>query len=550
MGGTPPFVRTARLEHSPYTTGGDPDDAFLLFSEVPVLRRDLFATISTTFALAGAAPNAAAQAPADGGSQQPANTPVPFDGNSVRTMARDLASKPFRPPDSNLPRELSDLTYDQYRNVRFNPQRALWRDGGLPFQMQPFHRGFLYRQRVEMHEVAEGQARRILYSPDLFTFQNLETPQPADLGFAGFRLHAPINRPDYFDEICAFLGASYFRAVAKDLGYGLSARGLAIKTAEPSGEEFPFFRAFWVERPRQGVNSITVWALLDSQSAAASYRFTIRPGEDTIFDTEATVFPRVDIAAAGIAPLTSMFWFAANDRVGVDDYRPAVHDSDGLMMLNGRGEQIWRPLHNPRDLQVSYFGDVNPRGFGLMQRKRAFTNYDDLEARYERRPSAWVEPIGDWGEGTVQLVEIPTNSEIHDNIVVAWRPKEPLRAKGEYGFVYRLHWLPQWTGRNDLARVTDTRVGAGINSQNTRLFVIGLAGGRLDALPADAEPTLEVTAHKGEVRNAVAQRNTETGGWRISFELSPGNETLVELRATLRLDDQPLAESWVYRWTA
>uniref|UniRef100_UPI0011F3149B glucan biosynthesis protein n=1 Tax=Siccirubricoccus phaeus TaxID=2595053 RepID=UPI0011F3149B len=492
--------------------------------------------------------DSAAQAPANEGRQQPANAPTPFNGSSVRAMARDLASRPFRAPDSDLPRGLSDLTYDQYRDIRFNPQRAWWRDGGLPFQMQLFHRGFLYRQRVEIYEVAEGKAQRILYSPDLFAFQNLEAPQPADLGFAGLRLHAPVNRPDYFDEICAFLGASYFRAVAKNLNYGLSARGLAIKTAEPSGEEFPFFRAFWVERPRQGVNSITVWALLDSQSAAASYRFTIRPGEDTTFDTEATVFPRVDLDTVGIAPLTSMFWFAANDRVGIDDYRPAVHDSDGLMMLSGRGEQIWRPLQNPRDLQVSYFSDVNPRGFGLMQRKRAFTNYDDLEARYERRPSAWVEPIGDWGEGLVQLVEIPTGSEIHDNIVVAWRPKQPLQAKGEYGFVYRLHWAPQWTGQNDLARVTDTRVGAGINNQDTRLFVIGLAGGKLDALPADAQPALEVTADKGEIRNTVAQRNAETGGWRISFELAPGNETQVELRAVLRQGDQPLAESWMYRW--
>ena len=536
--------------HRPMRRAGPKHDVPVFLSEVPVLRRDLLTTIPAAFALAGMAREAAAQSPAPSGGAQPSNAPAPFDGNAVRGMARDLAARPFRAPDSDLPRELADLTYDKYRDIRFNPQRAWWRDGGLPFQMQLFHRGFLYKQRVEMYEVAEGRAQRILYSPDLFNFQNLEPPKPADLGFAGFRLHAPINRPDYFDEVCAFLGASYFRAVAKDLIYGLSARGLALKTAEPSGEEFPFFRAFWVERPRPGVNSITVWALLDSQSAAASYRFTIRPGTDTVFDTEATIFPRVDIAAAGIAPLTSMFWFAANDRGGVDDYRPAVHDSDGLMMLSGRGEQIWRPLHNPRDLQVSYFGDVNPRGFGLMQRKRAFTNFDDLEAHYERRPSAWVEPIGDWGEGAVQLVEIPTSSEIHDNIVMAWRPKEPLKAKGEYGFVYRLHWLPQWTGRPELGRVTDTRVGAGINNPNARLFVIGMAGGRLDSLPADAKPALDVTADKGQIRNPVAQPNGETGGWRVSFELEPGRETQVELRAVLRLGDEPLAESWVYRWTA
>ncbi|MFC0408717.1 glucan biosynthesis protein [Roseomonas elaeocarpi] len=513
-----------------------------------MLRRDLLATIPAALLLAGAG-NAVLPGDASAQNAAPAaNGPTPFDGNTVRSMARDLAGKPFAAPDSNLPRALTDLTYDQYRDIRFDPQRAFWRDGNLPFQMQLFHRGFLYRQRVEMFEVAEGKANRILYSPDLFSYQNLPRPDAADLGFAGFRLHAPINRPDYFDEVCAFLGASYFRAVGKDQIYGLSARGLAIKTAEPSGEEFPFFRSFFVEKPRPGVNSITVWALLDSVSAAASFRFTIRPGADTVFDVESTVFPRVDVAAAGIAPLTSMFWFAANDRIGVDDYRPAVHDNDGLLMLSGRGEQIWRPLHNPQDLQVSVFGDVNPRGFGLMQRKRAFTNYDDLEARYERRPSLWIEPIGDWGEGAVQLVEIPTNTEIHDNIVAFWRPKEPLRAKGEYGFVYRMHWLPQAPGIPEVAHITDTRAGAG--PDNTRLFVVDAAGPVLDRLPADAQPQLEISASKGEIRNPVAQRNTETGGWRISFQLAPGGERLVELRALLKLNDRPLTESWIYRWTA
>ena len=276
---------------------------------------------------------------------------VPFDANNtVREAARALAAQPYKAPADALPPALSDLGYDQYRDIRFRPDRALWRPEGLPFQMQMFHRGFLYKSQVDMFEVADGIARPIRYSPDLFTFQNLQRPPNEDLGFAGFRLHGPINRPDYYDEICAFLGATYFRAVAKGQIYGLSARGLALNTAESKGEEFPLFRSFWVEKPREGVNAITVHALLDSPSCAAAFRFAIRPGTTTVFDVESTVYPRVDITTVGVAPLTSMFWFSPLNRAGRDDWRPAVHDSDGLLLLTGRGERIWRPLNNPRDL--------------------------------------------------------------------------------------------------------------------------------------------------------------------------------------------------------
>ena len=216
-------------------------------------------------------------------------------------MARELASRPHRAPDTTLPGPLRSLGYDQYRDIRYDPQRALWRDAGLPVQLQAFHRGFLYTSRVDLFEVADGRARPVTYSPDLFSFGNAlggQATPTENLGFAGFRLHAPINRPDHFDEICSFLGASYFRAVGKGLGYGLSARGLAIRTADPAGEEFPLFRAFWIERPRQGVNSTTVHALLDSPSAVAAFRFAIRPGEDTVFDVEATVIARIDLATA------------------------------------------------------------------------------------------------------------------------------------------------------------------------------------------------------------------------------------------------------------
>jgi periplasmic glucans biosynthesis protein len=289
-----------------------------------------------------------------------------------------------------------------------------------------------------------------------------------------------------------------------------------------------------------------VHMLIDSRSATAAMRVSIRPGDDTVMDVELTLFPRVDIDQVGIAPETSMFLFDSTNRTAVDDWRPAVHDSDGLMMLTGRGEQLWRPLSNPRTLQISAFQDISPRGFGLMQRKRSLSDFADLEARYEKRPSLWVEPIGDWGEGAVFLVEIPTKQEIHDNIVAFWRPKAPLKARSEHGITYRLHWCAQPPVRSDLGRIVFTRGGA---IPNGRVFVLEAAGGKLKGLPPDAKVQAKVEASTGTLQNVSATPNPEQDGWRVSFELLPGDEKLSELRATLVQGDAPVSETWLYRWT-
>jgi periplasmic glucans biosynthesis protein len=289
-----------------------------------------------------------------------------------------------------------------------------------------------------------------------------------------------------------------------------------------------------------------VHALLDSESAAAAYRFTIRPGESTIYDIEVTLFPRVQIGEPGLATLTSMYFFGPNDRGGVDDFRPAVHDSDGLAIQNGRGEQLWRPLSNPADLQVSAFVDNSPRGFGLMQRERSFHRFEDLEARYEKRPSAWVEPIGDWGDGEVRLVEIPTSTEINDNIVSFWRPRSPTRAKGEYLYTYRIHWGARLPRPQPLARVVSTRIGAG--TDETRQIVIDFAGENLKGI-APADIKANVTADKGNLRNIVVHQNPEITGTRVAFQLAAGSEKAIELRAQLTRGEDPLSEVWLYRWT-
>jgi glucans biosynthesis protein len=471
---------------------------------------------------------------------------APFDRSIVRQMARDAASKPFKAPDNKLPDNLKDLDYDHYRAIRFLPERALWRGEKLPFEVQFFHRGFFYANRVDIYEVANGQATKVAYQPEAFSFGDNAPPKPGlDLGFAGFRLHTPINRPDYYDEVCVFLGASYFRAVAKGELYGLSARGLSINTGQAKGEEFPFFKTFWIEKPGANATSIVVHALLDSESATAAYRFTIRPGDTTVFDVEMAIYPRVDLDHAGLAPMTSMFFFGPNDRTGVDDFRPSVHDSDGLAIFNGRGEELWRPLHNPKDLQISSFSDLNPHGFGLMQRQKDFSAYQDLESNFERRPSLWAEPIGDWGEGEVRLIEIPTKEEVHDNIAGFWHPKAPLQAKGEHIYTYRLHWGPDTPKPTALARFSRTAVGA--KGEDSKIFVLDLVGEKLKSVdPKNIRGA--VSAEKAKIQNIVTQPNPATGGWRLSFEISR-EKAPVELRASLMQGNEAISEVWVYRWT-
>jgi len=514
-------------------------------SGVPVHRRDLILSgVSLPLLSLGVALKAF-PAPRDA---VPAGNVAPFDNDTVPALAHALAARAYRAPDDALPPALAKVGYDQYRDFRYRGARALWAGEGLPFQAQFFHRGFLFKDRVDVFTVEDGRATPFAFSTDLFDYTPQPVPDVGDVGFAGFRLHAPINRDDHYDEVCSFLGASYFRAVAKGLNYGLSARALALGTGEPAMEEFPRFTRFWLERPARGALAIVVHALLDSPSAAAALRFAIDPGDETVFDVDLRLYPRVDLAHAGIAPLTSMFEFDASDRVGIDDYRPAVHDSDGLAMLNGRGEQAWRQLQNPAMLQHSGFQDDNPRGFGLMQRKRRYEDFQDAEAHYEKRPSLWVEPLGDWGEGEVHLVEIPTADEYHDNIVAFWRPNEVVAAGREHRWRYRLHWCREHAWKPALATVAATRVGA--SHDGARLVVIDMAGGRLSRLAGDAEPRVDAAASRGELRNPVAYRNAGTGGWRMSFELHPGDARVSELRARLVDGDGPLSETWLYRWMA
>ncbi len=493
---------------------------------------------------------------------------TPFTRSTVTEMARALAKKPFEPPSSDLPDSIKNLTYDQYRAIYFRPDKAIWADEKLPFQVQLLPRGFYFKEKIEVATVDDGRAHHVAYSPDMYAPGAIVTqPLPtADIGFSGVRVHGHINSPDHLDEIIVFQGSSYFRAVGKGQVYGISSRGLALDIGAPKGEEFPIFRAFWIEKPGKDVDAIVIHALLDSASVAGAYRFSVRPGLPTVTDVEVTLFPRVALKAAGLAPGTSMFYFDGNGRENFDDWRPQVHDSDGLLIVNGGGERLWRPLANPKNLQFSAFVDSGVRGFGLMQRDRDYNDYDDYNAGYEKRPSLWVEPVGDWGKGSVVLVEIPSDSEINDNIVAYWQPAEPIAAGSEYAFAYRLSWGdgPAMPG----TIVAATRRGRGALRQDSpvRRFVIDYVDTGVAVAPAVADaakpapapaddpppplPTAQVTAGGGAISDILVERNPVSGGWRLTFNLDPKSETLIELRAVLSFADKRPVDTWLYRWTA
>ena len=487
--------------------------------------------------------------------QRPQRPSEPFTFETVQRLAQDRASKPYRERSSKLPDVLAKLGYDQYRDIRFRRSSALWYDHAM-FEVQFFHRGFTYDRRVNIYELVGNQVRAVPYNPAMFEFGKLVPPVklPAELGFAGFRVHYPLNTPAYKDEVLVFLGASYFRVLGRNQLYGLSARGLAINTANEGGEEFPYFTDFWLVRPEPEQRSLTIFAVLDSPSVTGAYQFELRPGSTTQVQVTGELYPRRAIEKIGIGALTSMFLHGENSTRHFDDYRPEVHDSDGLQTQTGTGEWAWRPLVNPHTLRVNRFMDERPRGFGLVQRDREPTHYQDAESFFYLRPSYWIEPLGDWGKGGVELVEIPTDEEIHDNIVAYWVPEAPVQPKKAIPFSYLLyayshsnHWPPG-------GRVIGTRTGgilAGPNGQalpGVRRMIVDFAGGDLDDLYAAQPVQAQITSNGGEVEDVTVQRLPQSATWRVAFKLKPGSEKPVDLRCYLTLYGEALTETWTYLW--
>lgn len=472
-----------------------------------------------------------------------------FDFDDVATRAQAQAQKPYRAESRKPPEELQKLTYDQYRDIRFRPDHALWRKDNLPFELMFFHLGKFQTEPVLINEVTPQGVRHIRYrSADFDYGRNKLSPQSwGDVGFAGFRAHYPFNGDAYKDELVVFLGASYFRALGAGQRYGLSARGLAIDTVGGKVEEFPRFTEFWVVKPQGAVKALTVYALLDSPRSSGAYQFDIQPGTETVINVRARLFLREPVATLGIAPLTSMFAFGENQPHRTD-FRPEVHDSDGLMVATGNGEWLWRPLINPKGVFTTSFSMQELKGFGLMQRDRNFGSYEDSEASYEMRPSAWVEPVGSWGAGRVELVQLSTPDETNDNIVAYWVPQQ-LPAVGQpLDFSYRLHWQGKDQQRPPGGWVVQTRIGRGFAElgENEQQYIVDFTGPSLDALAHDAPVKAVVSApSNGEIVESNAYRVEATGNWRMTVrvkQLRPTEPT--ELRGFLQSGDDILTETW------
>ncbi|MGH8226740.1 MAG: glucan biosynthesis protein [Steroidobacteraceae bacterium] len=481
--------------------------------------------------------------------------PRPFDYARLKGVARARAGAPYKAPPHRLPPAVAKLDWDHWQAIQYRPEHALWAGEGLRYRIEFAHLGFHVVTPVRMYQVEAGRAREIAYDPHMWDYSRSglrASKLPASLGFGGFRV---FFHTDWTRDCTVFEGASYFRAVDGQMQYGMSERGLAVDTGMPRPEEFPDFEAFYLERPAPNSSLLTVYALLDSPSVAGAYRFVIEMGSTQTMDVDAALYPRQQIERIGIAPGTSMFFAGENQKGISEDWRPQIHDSDGLQIWNGAGEWLWRPLINPRVVRVNSFLDHDPHGFGLMQRDRNFRDYQDDGVFYGRRPSVWVQPKAGWGKGAVMLVEIPTRDETMDNIVAFWNPaKKPAQGE-ELLYSYRLYWCRDNPFTSGLATVGATRTGIGgvIGQKRTHFswrFVVDFFGGDLPLLTDADRVTPVISASRGRIEITSARPLHPLDGWRAMFDLAPTDPSTepILLRLYLAFQGQPLTETWLYEY--
>ena len=487
----------------------------------------------------------------------------------VAQRALERARQPFHSPRADVPKVLrqENLNYDKYREIEFRHDRALWAADGLPFRVEFFHPGYLYQEPVHVYEFTATHVQPIRFVQDFFNYRalHIQNEIPADTGYAGFRLLNQLNESNKWDEIGAFLGASYFRLLGKGQRYGLSARGLALDCGEPDRpEEFPIFTDWWLGKPQPDARGLTLFAMLDKVSCVGAYQLLIRPGETTVVDVEAVLYfretnmvqavdaNRLPIRTIGLAPLTSMFWFGKNSERKFDDYRPEVHDSDGLLACMAGGEVLWRPLDNPAVMRHQVFPAPNIRGFGLLQRERTLAAYQDSFNFYQLAPTVWVEPHGNWGDGDLHLVQLSANYEGFDNIVAFWDPRNKPAPLKPFRFGYTLYWTRETDMKlSDNNKVVSTRIGLGPNCTNCRQIVIDFAGPGLDAIPEGDSPQVIASCSTNAVILPQIFHVPELNAWRVILKMQPnsGNTNPVDLRCTLQKGTNILSETWTYQWS-
>ncbi|MBM4165286.1 MAG: glucan biosynthesis protein [Lentisphaerae bacterium] len=476
------------------------------------------------------------------------------DFAGIKALARQLASRPYVDHRQPVSPRLLELSYDQLNQITFNDNKSVWRRERLPFQMQFVHPGGDRKDQIDVNLVDGDEVTAVPFSREFFNYDANSRYNWADFRnakFGGFRVLYPINRNDKLDEVIVFQGASYFRVVPAAHVYGLSARVLAVNCGVEETEEFPRFREFWVDRPDREGQTLKIRGVLDSESLVGAAEFTIEPGAETVTRVSVAIYPRVDVHRVGIAPLTSMYWFGKNTQLRFDDVRPEVHDSDGMQIQTGAGDWLWRPLDNTGRLRTSAFVDKGPKGFGLFQRETDPMCYQDSHAQYHRRPSAWIRPVGDWGTGSVRLVEIPTDAEFHDNIVAFWEPAQPLKAGESAEYSYDIAWGGQKAELPPVGRVVSTRSGAIPGQMRARRFVLDVACPGLEPQGSGFNVEPVVFAARGRIANPGIGYHAPQRTWRVSFDVAAeeGAET-VELRVRLRKEGGDVcSETWTYCWT-
>lgn len=488
------------------------------------------------------------------GFSQPAQVQVTFD--AILQKARERAEKPFKSPKTEMPDVLKNLNYDSYREIQFRHDKALWAADGLPFRLEFYHPGYLYDAPVHLREFNATHAQPIRFVQDFFEYGKVKLDKriPSETGYAGFRLLNRLNDPQRWDEVASFLGSSYFRMLGKDQRYGTSARGLAINCGETQPEEFPLFTDWWIEKPEKGSPTVRLFAILDSVNCAGAYEFLVRPGDTTFAEITATLFVRAGDANAiktlGLAPLTSMFWFGENSENKPDDFREEVHDCDGLLIRGEADELTWRPVANPPALRHQVFAVKNVRGFGLLQRDRDFSNYQDLANLYHKTPSVWVEPREGFADGEVHLIELPTRYEGADNIVAFWNPKQRPPAMQPFRFAYTLQWAAQPDAKFAPLKALQTRAGVDIGDATKRKFVIDF-GGKKEALAQNSPEASVKCGDNGTVSDIQVLKNDLSQCWRVIFSLTPkaGAKGPVDIECALKAGANVLSETWKYQWS-
>lgn len=450
------------------------------------------------------------------------------------------------PNPTDLPEGLGQIGVEAATNIRMRPEHHLWTGEQRGFTLEPLHRGSIFANNVALFVVEDGAIRRLGFDKSRFDYGRVPVPaSTADLGFSGFRLFHGMERPI---DLAVFQGATFFRSLARGQNYGVVGRTLVLRPGEQRGEEIPYFRAFWIERPGPAAAAITIHALIDSESATAAVRMTLRPGDITINDVEMVLFARVELQNVGFGGMMANFLFGPQRRRIFDEVRPAVFEVSGLQMRTGADEWVYRPVNNPEALQVSSFVDSNPKGFGLVQRERDYASFQDDDQRFELRPSLWVEPLGDWGQGVVQLLEVPTDSEVNDNIICHWRPRQPLPAGSETVVNYRQNWCWQPPESPPVALARATRQGRGSQGRRRRFFV-DFNGDALADPALGQIARLALSATPGVVHGARIVHYPERRTMRAIFEIDPGGENVSELRLRIEANGRPITETWLNRWT-